>query len=96
MIPDKLLKLFLNDSGPENQLGDKMSTLSTIYREIIQEVLEKVKPDFLALGYEQETLNHLQRLWESKLMASGAVSQGFHRTFLNQIGDIPNVLLMGV
>lgn len=67
-------------------------SLASIYNEIINDVMEKVKEDFLNCGYEEETLGHLQRLWTQKLHQSGTLSS---RSLQADLSEHPmtNILL---
>lgn len=48
-------------------------TVGKLYENIITQVLEDVKPYFEEHGVDEETLQELQKLWESKLVSARTV-----------------------
>ncbi|XP_048526959.1 transcription initiation factor IIA subunit 1-like isoform X1 [Triticum urartu] len=47
---------------------------STVYLSVVEEVLAKVRKEFITSGVGDAVLNELQSLWETKLLHCGAIS----------------------
>jgi transcription initiation factor TFIIA large subunit len=45
--------------------------VAIIYKQVIEDVLRKVRRDFVNMGVDEQVLQELQSGWEEKLMASG-------------------------
>jgi len=48
--------------------------VSLVYRQIIEEVINNIRAEFLQEGYNEEALILLQRRWEQKLLNTGALA----------------------
>ena len=53
--------------------------VSTVYISVIDDVVAKVREDFITYGVGDAVLNELQALWETKLMHCGAISGNIDR-----------------
>ncbi|KAK9823701.1 hypothetical protein WJX72_004774 [[Myrmecia] bisecta] len=47
--------------------------VTAVYRSVIDNVITKVKPEFVQEGVDEAVLDELRVLWEQKLLASGAL-----------------------
>ncbi|KAF6151387.1 hypothetical protein GIB67_012247 [Kingdonia uniflora] len=46
---------------------------SQVYRNVIEETMNKIKEDFMGIGVEESVINELQGLWEMKMIHCGAL-----------------------
>ncbi|XP_072959225.1 transcription initiation factor IIA large subunit-like isoform X1 [Typha angustifolia] len=58
------------------------SNVSTVYIHVIDDVVSKVRDEFISYGAGEAVLNELQALWEMKMMQSGAISGTIDRSSL--------------
>ncbi|KAG2628529.1 transcription initiation factor IIA subunit 1-like [Panicum virgatum] len=56
------------------------SNVSTVYISVIDDVISKVREDFITYGVGDAVLNELQALWEMKMLHCGAISGNIDRT----------------
>ncbi|AQK84828.1 Transcription factor IIA alpha/beta subunit [Zea mays] len=56
------------------------SNVSTVYISVIDDVISKVREDFITYGVGDAVLNELQALWEMKMLHCGAISGNIERT----------------
>ncbi|CAN6360776.1 unnamed protein product, partial [Urochloa humidicola] len=56
------------------------SNVSTVYISVIDDVISKVREDFITYGVGDAVLNELQALWEVKMVHCGAISGNIDRT----------------
>ncbi|CAM0146266.1 unnamed protein product [Urochloa decumbens] len=56
------------------------SNVSTVYMSVIDDVISKVREDFITYGVGDAVLNELQALWEMKMLHCGAISGNIDRT----------------
>ncbi|KAG8085049.1 hypothetical protein GUJ93_ZPchr0010g7736 [Zizania palustris] len=53
--------------------------VSTVYISVIDDVISKVRDDFISYGVGDAVLNELQALWEMKMLHCGAISGNIER-----------------
>ncbi|KAL6619985.1 hypothetical protein ACP70R_032075 [Stipagrostis hirtigluma subsp. patula] len=56
------------------------SNVSTVYISVIDDVIAKVREDFITYGVGDAVLNELQALWEMKMLHCGAISGNIDRS----------------
>ncbi|KAF0904047.1 hypothetical protein E2562_031562 [Oryza meyeriana var. granulata] len=56
------------------------SNVSTVYSSVIDDVISKVREDFISYGVGDAVLNELQALWEMKMLHCGAISGNIDRS----------------
>ncbi|XP_006654234.1 transcription initiation factor IIA subunit 1-like [Oryza brachyantha] len=56
------------------------SNVSTVYISVIDDVISKVREDFISYGVGDAVLNELQALWEMKMLHCGAISGNIDRS----------------
>ncbi|CAL5058617.1 unnamed protein product [Urochloa decumbens] len=56
------------------------SNVSNVYISVIDDVISKVREDFITYGVGDAVLNELQALWEVKMLHCGAISGNIDRT----------------
>jgi transcription initiation factor TFIIA large subunit len=56
------------------------SNVSTVYISVIDDVISKVRDDFISYGVGDAVLNELQALWEMKMLHCGAISGTIDRS----------------
>uniref|UniRef100_A0A0D9WEP5 Uncharacterized protein n=1 Tax=Leersia perrieri TaxID=77586 RepID=A0A0D9WEP5_9ORYZ len=56
------------------------SNVSTVYISVIDDVISKVREDFISYGVGDAVLNELQALWEMKMLHCGAISSTIDRS----------------
>jgi transcription initiation factor TFIIA large subunit len=56
------------------------SNVSTVYISVIDDVVAKVREDFITYGVGDAVLNELQALWEMKMLHCGAISGNIDRS----------------
>lgn len=68
-----------------------MATLSTsnVYVQVIEDVINKVRDEFLINGPGDSVLSNLQGIWEMKMMQSGAILGPIDRTILKPVAGGP-------
>ncbi|KAL5229787.1 hypothetical protein ABZP36_028563 [Zizania latifolia] len=54
--------------------------VSTVYISVIDDVISKVRDDFISYGVGDAVLNELQALWEMKMLHCGAISGNIDRS----------------
>ncbi|XXG54500.1 hypothetical protein AAC387_Pa03g2364 [Persea americana] len=66
--------------------------VSSVYVHVIEDVITKVRDDFLGVGAGENVLNELQGLWEMKMMQCGAICGPIDRTSVPKApGQLPPV-----
>jgi hypothetical protein len=55
-------------------------SVAQVYKQIINDVIENVKEDFRREGVSETVIFELKKLWETKLLQSGATSSTFIST----------------
>jgi hypothetical protein len=55
-------------------------SVASVYKQIINDVMENVKEDFRREGVSETVIFELKKLWETKLLQSGATSSTFIST----------------
>ncbi|PKA51974.1 hypothetical protein AXF42_Ash008203 [Apostasia shenzhenica] len=58
------------------------SSVSSVYLHVIDDVLGKVREEFVNSGAGESVLNELQAIWEAKMMQCGAISPSMERPSL--------------
>ncbi|KAK9123907.1 hypothetical protein Sjap_013509 [Stephania japonica] len=58
------------------------TTTSTVYINVIEDVVNKVREEFLQSGVDEGVLSQLQALWEHKMMECGAICGPIERSSL--------------
>src|SRR4051812_28049252 len=72
-----------------------MDTTAEIYRQVINEVIDQMREEFLTGGYEESELEHLRNLWERNLVKHSNTSNNtaaLYQTsnmFMNQLAQFP-------
>ncbi|GJN35666.1 hypothetical protein PR202_gb24461 [Eleusine coracana subsp. coracana] len=56
------------------------SNISSVYVSVIDDVIAKVREDFITYGVGDAVLNELQALWEMKMLHCGAISGSIDRS----------------
>ncbi|XP_078435842.1 transcription initiation factor IIA large subunit-like [Wolffia australiana] len=56
------------------------TSVASVYLHVVDDVINKVREDFLNYGVGENILNELQGLWEMKMMQCGAISGNIERT----------------
>lgn len=51
-----------------------MTTASTVYQKVMEDVIDGVREYFLEFGLEEKDLQQLKQLWETKLQAQKSTS----------------------
>ncbi|WOL06941.1 transcription initiation factor IIA subunit 1 [Canna indica] len=56
------------------------TNVSSVYIQVVDDVISKVRDDFINYGAGETALNELQAIWEMKMMQSGAISGTIDRS----------------
>ncbi|XP_072975361.1 transcription initiation factor IIA large subunit-like [Typha angustifolia] len=62
------------------------SNVSNVYVHVIDDVVSKVRDEFISYGAGENVLNELQALWEMKMMQCGAISGTIDRSSIPKPG----------
>ncbi|KAL5991791.1 hypothetical protein ACLOJK_012702 [Asimina triloba] len=57
-------------------------TVSSVYIHVVEDVISKVRDEFISVGVGENVLNELQGLWELKMMQCGAITGPIDRAAL--------------
>ncbi|XP_068643513.1 uncharacterized protein [Aristolochia californica] len=57
-----------------------MASVSAVYIHVVEDVINKVRDEFLGVGVGENVLNELQGLWEMKMIQCGAINGPIERS----------------
>ncbi|KAG0473686.1 hypothetical protein HPP92_015543 [Vanilla planifolia] len=58
------------------------SSVSSVYLHVIEDVISKVRDEFVASNVGEDVLGELQAIWEAKMIHCGFISPNMERPFL--------------